>query len=312
MILTMATNWYEDLVDGIFTTIGAAIDETLKNIFVPWIRINLEGAFDTMNTFVTSSVDDLSVTPMAWNGGALYTMVQNVSEAVVLPLGGVILTIIMCYELISMIIDKNNMHDFPPSDIMKWIFKTTFAITLLTESFTIIGAIFQLSSDIIVNANATIGSEVLTIDIEPIILEFETLYAVGSSNLWFEALGAAFITLLFKPIMFFTSVAIYIIIVKRMIEIYCTMSLAPIPFATLGNKEWSTLGTNYIKTIFALGFQGLYMTFIIAMFPSLFTLFSGMPGEPLAKLCNLVALSLLLFFTLKNSSSLTKSIFNTH
>ena len=100
--------------------------EWLKELLISGILGNLSGMFDTVNTKVGEIAGEVGMTPSAWNGG-VFNLIRSLSETVIIPIAGIILTFVMCYELIQLVIEKNNLHDVDTWIFFKWIFKTFVA-----------------------------------------------------------------------------------------------------------------------------------------------------------------------------------------
>ena len=127
------------------------ITEWLKGLLIEGIMGNLEGLFDTVNTRVGEISVQVGTTPAAWNAG-VFSLIRQLSETVILPIAGLILTFVATYELIQMILEKNNMHEFDVANIYKWVFKTTCAILILSNTFNIVMAVFDVSQSVIASA----------------------------------------------------------------------------------------------------------------------------------------------------------------
>lgn len=282
-----------------------AINDWIKTMLVDGIMGNLTGLFDNINSEVSRIAGQVGTTPSAWNGG-VFSLIQNLSDTVIMPIAGIILTFIMCHELIQMIIEKNNMNDFPPSDVFKWIFKTFIAISIVTNTFPIIMAIFDVAQSVVSSAagviltDTTIGADTLT--------SLETsLNAMEIGPL----LGLFIQSFLFGLIMWALSICIFIIVYGRMLEIYLMVSLGAIPLATFGNKEWSGMGQNYVKSICALAFQGFLIMVCVGIYAVLIQSIAT-DGDPIGAIWTCIMYTVLLCFTLFKTGTLSKQIFNAH
>lgn len=258
--------------------------------------------FSSVNDQVADVAAQIGQTPQGWNGG-VFSTIQNLSESVVIPIAGMILTFVMVYELIQMILEKNNMHDFDTFNIYKWAFKTAAAAYLLTNCFTIVMAIFDVAQHV-VNSSAGIVSGSLNVDVALSDLSTQ-LEAMG---MW-ELIGLWLETNIINLCMWVLSIAIFVIVYGRMIEIYLSVSLAPIPFSTLANREWGQMGTGYLRSLFALGFQGFLMMVCIAIYA---VLIQSIPssGDIHGAIWGTAGYTVLLAFALLKTGSLSKSIFN--
>ena len=281
-----------------------AINQWIKNLLIDGIMGNVDGMFDSINTEVANAATQVGMTPSAWNDG-VFSMIQNLSDSVIMPIASLILTYVMCYELIQMIIDRNNMHDFPPSDIFKWIMKTFIAVMIVTNTFTIIMAIFDVSQTVVNNAAGVIISDTAIGD--DVLSNFKTsleAQAVG------YLLGLYLQSFLVSFGMKILGICIFIIVYGRMLEIYLMTSLGAIPLSTIQSKEWN-IGNNYIKSILALAFQAFLMMVCIGIYAVLIQSVVT-SGEPMTAIWTCVGYTVLLSFTLFKTSSISKSIFGSH
>ncbi len=282
-----------------------AINEWIKTMLVDGIMGNLTGLFDTINSEVSRIAGQVGTTPSAWNGG-VFSLIQNLSDTVIMPIAGIILTFIMCHELIQMIIEKNNMNDFPPSDVFKWIFKTVIAISIVTNTFPIIMAIFDVAQSVVSSAGGVILTDT-TIGVDTLDSLETSLTAMDIGPL----LGLFIQSFLFGLIMWVLSVCIFVIVYGRMLEIYLMVSLGAIPLATFGNKEWSGMGQNYIKSICALAFQGFLIMVCIGIYAVLIQSIAT-DGDPIGAIWTCIMYTVLLCFTLFKTGTMSKQIFNAH
>ena len=143
----------------------------LKELLISGIMGNLEGLFDTVNAKVGEIAVQVGTTPAAWNAG-VFSLIRQLSETVILPIAGLVLTFVATYELIQMLLEKNNMHEFDVANIYKWVFKTACAILILSNTFDIVMAVFDVSQSVIADAAGLIqGSTDITPDM---LAELET------------------------------------------------------------------------------------------------------------------------------------------
>ena len=279
------------------------INEFIRDMLKGWIEDNLSDLFVQLNNNVAGVTLEVSQTPSSWNG-SVFSIVQNLSETVIVPIAAVIITYVLCYELISMLIDRNNMHDFDTALFLKYIFKAGIAVFLLSKTSDIVMAMFDLGSHMTSTAGGVIYSEAGIPDIASDVIAIHArLDAMTTGELW----SFVFETMFAKLIIRIMSVLITVIMYGRMIEIYLYVSCAPIPFATLGNKEWGSIGTNYIKSIFALALQGFFIMVCVGIYAALV---SGLVvAEDLsAAVWQLMAHTVVLCFSLFKTGSLAKSI----
>ena len=283
-----------------------AINEWITNLLVDGIMGNLTGLFDNINSEVARIAGDVGKTPSQWNGG-VFSMIQNLSDTVIMPIAGIILTFVMCYELIQMVIEKNNMHDFETFMFFKWIFKTFVAVIIITNTFNIIMGVFDLSQHVVSGAADVIISDT-NIDISSAIVDMESrLQAMELGpllGLWLQSMFVGFT-------MRALTICIFVVIYGRMIEIYLMTSMAPIPFSTMVNREWGSMGQNYLKSLFALGFQAFLIMVCVGIYAVLVQSIAT-DADIMGAIWTCVGYTVLLCFTLFKTGSLAKSIFNSH
>lgn len=282
------------------------ITEWLKGLLVGGIVSNLSGLFDSINTRVADVASTVGKTPQAWNG-SIFSMIKSLSENVVVPIAGIILTFVMCLELIQFLIDRNNMHDFETFIFFKWVFKTFAAVLIVTNTWNIVMGVFDVAQHVVSQAaGVIIGETALDIstllgDMEASLMEMDIGPLFG---LWFQSS-------LMSIIAWVLSICIFIIVYGRMIEIYMVTSVAPIPMATMVNREWGQMGQNYLRSLFALGFQAFLIMVCVGIYAVLVQNIS-VGSDVSAALWTCIGYTVLLCFTLFKSSSVAKSIFNAH
>ena len=289
-----------------FNFIWDKITEWLKGLLVGGIVSNLSGLFDSINTRVADVASTVGKTPQAWNG-SIFSMIKSLSENVVVPIAGIILTFVMCLELIQLLIDRNNMHDFETFIFFKWIFKTFAAVLIVTNTWNIVMGVFDVAQHVVSQAaGVIIGETALDVstligDMEARLMEMDIGPLFG---LWFQSS-------LMGIIAWVLSICIFIIVYGRMIEIYMVTSVAPIPMATMVNREWGQMGQNYLRSLFALGFQAFLIMVCVGIYAVLVQNIS-VGSDVSAALWTCIGYTVLLCFTLFKSSSVAKSIFNAH
>jgi hypothetical protein len=278
----------------------------LKQGLIDAVMIKFRGMFEAINTQVGGIAADVGRTPEGWNP-AVFNMIRNLSDTVVLPIAGVILTFVVCYELIQMLIDRNNMHDFNSFIIFKWIFKTFCAIFILTHTFDIVMGIFGLAQEV-VSRSAGVITGSLSVTADAALVGFEAqLEAMG---VW-ELMGIYLESFIVGFCLDAMNIAIFIIIFGRMLEIYLTVSLAPIPLSTMANRDWGQMGNNYLKSLFALAFQGFLIMVCVAIYAALV---QNIPAAANAHgaIWTTFGYTILLTFSLFKTSSLSRSVFAAH
>ena len=280
------------------------IADWLKEGLIEAITGQYTSIFQSVNSQVSDVTSQVGRTPQAWISG-VFSMIQNLSESVVVPIAGMILTFVLVYELIQTILEKNNMHEFDTFNIYKWIFKTFVAAYLLTNCFTITMAVFDVAQHVVSQSAGIINGN---LDVTASLADLQTqLEAMG---VW-ELIGLWLETNIINLCMWILSIVIFVIVYGRMIEIYLTVSLAPIPFSTMANREWGAMGQNYLRSLFALGFQGFLILVCIAIYA---VLVQSIPasGSIHGAIWGTAGYTVLLAFALFKTGSLSKSVFNAH
>ena len=281
------------------------ITEWLKGLLIEGIMGNLTGLFDTVNTRVGEIAVQVGTTPAAWNAG-VFSLIRQISETVILPIAGLILTFVATYELIQMLIDRNNLHDIDTWLFFKWIFKTAAAILILSNTFNIVNAVFDVSQSVIARSSGIIQGST---DITPGMLD--TLEATLETMGLGELLGLFMQSMLIGFTMTALNIIIFVLVYGRMLEIYMLTSLAPIPVATLSNREVGQMGQNYLKSLFAVGFHGLLILLCVGIYGVLVQGIST-SGDPIGAIWGCVGYTVLLCFMLFKTGSISKSIFGAH
>lgn len=281
------------------------ITDWLKEMLVEAIMGNLSGLFDSVNNQVGEIASDVGMTPANFSPG-VFAMIRNISENVIIPIAGLILTFIVCHELIQLIIDHNNLANFETWIFFKWVFKTFVAVMLITNTFNITMAVFDVSQHV-VNASAGIISGSTAVDASALEAMEDTLNAMEIGPL----LGLFLQSFIVQVTMSILSVVIFVIVYGRMVEIYLMTSLAPIPFSTFGNREQSQIGQNYLRSLFALGFQGFLIIICVGIYAVLVQSVA-FSDDIIASIWGVMGYTVLLCFTLFKTGSLAKSVFSAH
>ena len=281
------------------------IADWLKGMLVDGIMNNLSGMFDAVNQQVGDVASQVGMTPAGFSPG-VFSMVRNISESVIVPIAGMILTFIACYELIQLIIDHNNLANFETWIFFKWVFKTFVAVMLITNTFNITMAVFDVAQHV-VNASAGIISGSTAVDASTLDSIRDTLEAMELGPL----LGLFLQSFVVQLCSMILSVVIFVIVYGRMVEIYLMTSLAPIPFATFGNREQSQIGQNYLRSLFALGFQGFLIMICIGIYAVLVQTVS-FSDDIIASIWGVMGYTVLLCFSLFKTGSLARSVLSAH
>lgn len=281
------------------------ITDWLKGVLIDGIMGNLNGLFTNVNNRIGEIATQVGTSPAAWNAG-VFSLIRQLSETVVLPIAGLILTFVMCYELIQMIIERNNLHDIDTWMFFKWVFKTFAAVTILSNTFNIVMGVFDVAQSVINRAGGLIGgSTAVSADMLAALEAQLTAMDIGPLlGLWLQ-------TSIIGITMNALNIVIFVIVYGRMIEIYMLTSLAPIPFATVVNRELGSMGQNYFKSLLAVGFQGLLILVCVGIYAVLIQSIA-VGGDPIGAVWTVVGYTVLLCFTLFKTGSLAKSILGAH
>ena len=283
-----------------------SITDWLKEVLVSGIVSNLSGMFDSTNEQIGEIAGQVGLTPQAWNSG-IFNMIQNLSNNVILPLAGAILAIVMTLELIQLITDRNNLNDVDTWMFFKWVFKSAAAVLIVSNTWTIVMGIFDAAQSVVNGAagvmigNTSIDISSVITDLGSRLMELDVGPLLG---LWFQSLFVGICT-------WAITICIFIVIYGRMIEVYLVTSVAPIPMATMANREWGQMGQNYLRTLFALGFQAFLIMVCVAIYSVLVQNIS-VSGDISNAIWTCMGYTVLLCFCLFKTSSLARSVFNAH
>lgn len=281
------------------------ITDWIKEMLVSGIMSNLSGMFDSVNQRVGDIATQVGTSPANFSPG-VFSMIRNVSESVIIPIAGIILTMIACCELIQMIIDHNNLANFETWIFFKWIFKTFVAVLLITNTFNITMAVFDVAQHVVsasagvISGNTAVNAVMLE-SLEDTLMEMD----------WGPLLGIYLQSFIVQVTMWALSILIFVIVYGRMVEIYLMVSLAPIPFSTFGNREQSQMGQNYLRSLIALGFQGFLIMICVGIYAVLVQSIA-LSDDVIASIWGVMGYTVLLCFTLFKTGSLAKSVFSAH
>lgn len=289
-----------------FDSIFEAIEEWMRELLTGMVQSNLTTMFTDVNDKTGQIAAQVGQTPQGWNS-SIFNMIQGLSNSVIIPIAGMIITFVLCYELISMLTERNNMHEIDTWMFFKYFVKMWIAVYLVSNTFTITMAVFDVGQSVVNSAAGVLNGDT-AIDISAAIEDIETTMEAMEIG---ELVVLALETLIVSFGMKIMSVVITVIMYGRMIEIYLYTSVAPIPFATMSNKEWGQIGLNYFRGLFALAFQAFLMMVCVGIYA---VLVSGlqMSGDLSSALFGVAAYTVILCFSLMKTGSLSKSIFNSH
>ena len=282
-----------------------AIEDWFKGLLVSGVMNNLTFTFVSVNNQVGQVTNEVSQTPSSFSP-AIFGMIRTLSENVIMPIAGLILTFIACYELIQLVISHNNLANFETWIFWKWIFKTFVAVTLITNTMNITMAVFDVAQHVVRQAGGIVGSST-ALNADMLAAAHATLETMDIGSL----LSAYLQTFVVLFLMYVLSALIFVIVYARMIEIYLMISLAPIPFATFGNKEQSMIGQNYVRSLFALGFQGFLIMVCVGIYAVLIQSIS-FSSDIVGSLWGIMGYTILLAFTLFKTGSVARSILHAH
>jgi hypothetical protein len=283
-----------------------AIEDWIRELFTGMVNANLTTMFTDVNEKTSEIAAQVGQTPQGWNG-SVFSMIQGLSNNVIVPIAGIIITMVLCYELITMLTERNNLHDVDTWMFFKYFVKMWIAVYLVSNTFTIVMAVFDVGQSVVSSAAGYI-SGTTAIDVQSMIGTMDTaMEAMEIPELMMLALETALVSLCMKIL----SILIMVILYGRMIEIYLYSSVAPIPFATMSNREWGQIGTNYFRGLLALGFQGFLMMVCVGIYAVLISTMNITDHIHMA-LFEIAAYTVILCYSLLKTSSLAKSIFNAH
>ncbi len=281
------------------------LENWIRELLVGGIMGNLEGLFDTVNAKVGEIAVQVGTTPVAWNAG-VFSLIRQLSETVILPIAGLVLTFVATYELIQMLLEKNNMHEVDVANLYKWMFKTACAVLILSNTFNIVMAVFDVSQSVISRSAGLIqGSTAVSPDmLNNLQTTLEGMDLGPLLGLWLQS---SVIGLTMQAL----GIIIFVLVYGRMIEIYLLTSLAPIPVATLSNREVGGMGQNYLKSLFAVGFQGMLILVCVGIYAVLVQNIAA-GGDPIGAIWGTVGYTVLLCFMLFKTGTIARSIFGAH
>ena len=280
------------------------IEEFFKELLLGGIQANLESMFLDINDKVGAVATDVGKTPMGWNGD-VFAFIKSINDSVIIPIAGLIITAVLCIELINMVMQKNNMHDTDTFEFFKYIIKMWIAVWLVSHAFEFSMAVFDVAQHMVNKAAGVINTSA-TVSGDQIVAMMDTLKEKGLG----ELVMILFETSLIKVAIQVISVVIMLVVYGRMFEIYVYSSVSAIPFATMGNKEWGQIGTNYIKGLFALGLQGLFLMVCLGIYAVLVKTIKI--TDIYTSTMTILGYAVLLGLMMLKSGTLAKSVLNAH
>ena len=290
------------MFDGIFT----AIEEWMRKLFMGMVDTGLATMYTDFNEKAGEIAGQVGQTPQGWNG-SIFSLVRDLSDTVIVPVAGMIITFVLCYELITLFTEKNNMHDIDTFMFFKYFFKMWVAVYLVTHTFDITMAVFDVGQHVVQAAGGVIHTQA-DINIDGMVAQMDAVMETMEIG---ELVILALETLLVSLLMKVMSVLVTIILYSRMVEIYLYTSIAPIPFATMANREWGQIGNGYFRGLLALGFQGFFIMVCVGIYAVLVANIEVSDNMHSA-LFGVAAYTVLLCYSLQKTGSLSKSVFAAH
>jgi hypothetical protein len=283
-----------------------SIEQWMRDLLTGMVNANLTTMFTDVNEKTGEIAAQVGQTPQGWNGN-IFNMIKSLSESVIVPIAGIIITFVLCYELISMLTERNHMNDVDSWMFFKYFFKMWVAVWIVSHTFTITMAVFDVGQSVVNQAAGVISAQT-SINVDSMITAMETaMESMSVGDLVILALETFLVSLCMKIMSVYITVLLY----GRMIEIYLYSSVGAIPFATMSNKEWGQMGNNYLRGLFALAFQGFFMMVCVAIYAVLVANIQ-ISDNMHSALFGVAAYTVILCASLGKTSSFSKSIFNAH
>ena len=280
------------------------IEEFFKDILLGGIQANLESMFLDINDKVGAIATDVGKTPMGWNG-QVFSFIKSINDSVVIPIAGLIITAVLCIELINIVMQKNNMHDTDTFEFFKYIIKMWIAVWLVSHAFEFSMAVFDVAQHMVNKAAGVINTSAV-ISGDQIVKMVDGLKDKGLGELVMILFETSLIKIAIQGI----SIVIMLVVYGRMFEIYVYSSVSAIPFATMGNKEWGQIGINYIKGLFAIGLQGLFLMVCLGIYTVLVKTIQITDIH--TSTMTILGYAVLLGLMMLKSGTLAKSVLNAH
>ena len=280
------------------------IEEFFKDILLGGIQANLESMFLDINDKVGAIATDVGKAPMGWNG-QVFSFIKSINDSVVIPIAGLIITAVLCIELINIVMQKNNMHDTDTFEFFKYIIKMWIAVWLVSHAFEFSMAVFDVAQHMVNKAAGVINTSAV-ISGDQIVKMVDGLKDKGLGELVMILFETSLIKIAIQGI----SIVIMLVVYGRMFEIYVYSSVSAIPFATMGNKEWGQIGINYIKGLFAIGLQGLFLMVCLGIYTVLVKTIQITDIH--TSTFTILGYAVLLGLMMLKSGTLAKSILNAH
>lgn len=290
------------MLDGILE----AIENWMRELLTGMAAQNLTTMYTDVNEKTAQIATEVGKTPQAWNG-SIFSMIRDLSDTVMMPIAGMVITFVLCYELIAMLTEKNGMHEIDTWMFFKYFVKMWIAVYAVSHTFDIAMAVFDVGQHIVNAASGVISRDTaVNIDRMAEMME-QQAEDMGIPELFALALETFLVSFGMKLL----SVLITVILYVRMVEIYLYISVAPVTFSTFGNREWGQIGNNYLRGLFALAFQGFFMMVCVGIYAALVSAIQFSDNLHSA-LFGVAAYTVILCFSLMRTGNLSKAVFNAH
>ena len=289
-----------------FDSIFEAIAEWAHGILAEMVRYSMTTMYTDVNEKTGEIAAQVGQTPQGWNS-SIFSMVRNLSDTVIVPVAGMVITFVLCYELISMFTERNNMHEVDTWMFFKYFFKMWAAVYLVSHTFDIAMAVFDVGQHVVSAAAGVIHADT-SVNIDAMLDEMDaSMEAMGMGGMALLAVEAALVSLCMKILSMLITVILYV----RMVEIYLYTSVAPVPFATMANREWGQIGNNYLRGLFALGFQGFFIMVCVGIYAVLVSTIQ-ISDNLHSALFGVAAYTVILFTSLKKTGGFSRAVFSAH
>lgn len=257
---------------GLFDSTVQKLMNGFRDIFYELAYSNLSNMLSDLNEKVATISTELSTAPDAWQGGTIWELIVKIAEQVALPVAGTVFTFVVLWELISMLVQPNNLADIDfVSVLMKWLIKTIVAAWFISNALTICNCFFGIGASMVSKTTTVLNQQVTDNTQGSVLLKYlsdnygdqdEDAESGDVSGLISLTVSTWFIDVIIK----FMGILITIILYSRMISIYLHCAVAPLPMATVTNHHMSNIGIGYMKNVFALAMQAVLMMICVAIY----------------------------------------------
>ncbi len=284
------------------------LDEVIKNFMSGVSSNSLEQILLYVNKIAEEVGAELGKSPESFNA-QVFKLLETFSKNVVLPIGILILTIVLVTNLCKSLLDDREMQN-PLKVYFFFIITSVFAVILVTNSFEITNFIINISQTIVDKALTLFDKEATSITGD--ITKFEeTLKTMEVSQIF----GIWLMLILTVIIMWLVRILVQIVILGRFIEIFMRISIAPIPFATFFNRDLSSTGYNFVKSMVAVSLQAILIMVVIAIYRGTLSSIAVDVGSQeilMLFLIKILGINLTLVFMLFQTKRIADSILSVH